>query len=208
MEINWPLLLPAVVLLFYPLDRLLPAYMKCRTIDALLDPAAKHRRKWWRWQPELWADVVRVAAATWFIDFALEPESGKMGWVVTLVIGFILAVGVCCQMRTRREEESVFAPLSYLLGVMLVLLPPTATAAIFVLEVAALAAFRSYVAFLLAGVVLTTGLTFLLGGDILTGVMLAGVHAVALMASFLMEGELVLPVRNRVRATVTPVTVR
>jgi hypothetical protein len=131
-----------------------------------------------------------------------------MRWVETVTIGLTLAVGVCCQMPTRRVEESVLAPLTFLLGAMLALLPLAAAAAVFVLAMAALLAFRSYVAFFLTGTGLTSGLTFLLGGDFLTGAMIAAIYLVPLLASFLLEGELVLPIRNRVEATKTPVIVR
>lgn len=208
MQITWSILLPAVVLLFYPIDRLLPAYMKCRTSDALTDPAAKHRRGWWRWQPELWADVVRVAVATWCVALAFTPEAAKARWIETLVVGALLAVGVCCQMPTRREDEAVLAPLTFLLGAMLALLPVTAAIAVFVLAMAAMLAFRSYVAFFLTGALLVTGLTYLLGGDVLMGLVVAAVHIIALMASFLIGGELVLPVRNRVEPKKISVPVR
>jgi len=202
------MLLAAVVLLFYPLDRLLPAYMKCRTSDALTDPAAKHRRKWWLWQPELWLDVLRVSVATWGVDLAIEPKMAGMRWAATVTIGLIVAVGVCFQIPTRREEHSVLAPLTYLLGVMLALLPLTAAVALFVLAMASMLAFRSFIAFFLTGILLTSGLTYLLGGDYLMGLMVLLVNLVALTASITMEGELVLPVRNRVDAKRTPVRVR
>lgn len=54
MEINWGIFLPALLLLLYPLDRLLPKRMKGRTCEYLTDPAVRHRHTWWRWQPELW----------------------------------------------------------------------------------------------------------------------------------------------------------
>ncbi len=198
MEINWGIFLASIILLLYPIDRLLPDYMKCRTGDALADPAVRHRRKWWLWQPELGLDALRVAIGTWFLNFASQAQSAKTQWTVTLVVGLILAVGICCQMPTRREDDfdSALASVSFLLGAMLALVPVTAALAVFMLAMSALLAFRSFAAFFLTGAVLTSGLTYLLGGDFPTGLMLAVIHLVPLLASLMMERGLVLPVRN------------
>lgn len=208
MQISWIILLPAAVVLLLPLDRLLPAYMKCRTSDALTDPAAKHRRGWWRWQPELWLDVLRVGGAVWFVAMALEAETVTARWIGTGVLGAILAVGACLQMPTRREHDCVLAPVTYVFGAMLALLPVGAALAVFTLAVAAMLAFRSYNAFFLCGVLLTSGLSYLLAGDHQMGLVLTVVQIVVLLAAVVMEGELVLPLRDRRKAKKTPVQVR
>lgn len=208
MEPHWSLLLPAALLACYPLDRLLPRYMKCRTSDALTDPAAKHRRGWWRWQPELWLDVVRVAVAAWLIDFAFQPETATERWIAALAVSVILAVGLCCQMWTRREEDSVLAPITFLTGTMLALLPPAAALAVFTLAITATLAFRSYIGFFVAGMGLTSGLTYLLGGGVESGLVVAVLNVVALMAGFLSRGEFVLPLRERSSPAKTPIRVR
>lgn len=187
--------MPALVLGTYPMERWLPRHMKYCTSDALMDPAAKRRRGWWLWQPCLWLDVARVAVAAWFIDFAFLTETDTQQWIATLIVGAILAVGMCCQLWTRREADSVLAPITYLTGIMVALLPVGAALAVFTLAVTAMIAFRTYLGFLVTGMMLTSGLTFLLGGEVESGLIVSFVHAVALMAGFLIRGEFVLPVR-------------
>lgn len=197
MEIFWGLLLPAVVLGCYPIDRWLPRHMKLCTSDALMDPAAKRRPGWWLWQPCLWLDVARVALAAWLIDFAFQPETETERWIAALSVGVILAAGACCQMRTRREEDSVLAPITFLTGAMLALLPVAAALAVLILALTAMVAVRSYIGFLTTGMVLTSGLTFLLGGEIESGLIVSFLNAVVLMGGFLTRGEFVLPITVR-----------
>ncbi len=196
MVINWGLFLPAFILLLYPLERLLPATMKCRSYENLVDPAFRHRRRWWRWQPELWMDVVRIAVGVWFVKFSITAVQAEAEKFVTPVLGLVLAMALCVQMFTRRKEDTVLAPLGYLLAVSLVLLPVPVALSVFALAVVAMGALQDFMAFFVAGAMAAAVLGYFLGGGMLTAALLAGLYFLPALISMMTRRKLLLAVRS------------
>jgi len=196
MLINWGLFLPALVLLLYPLERILPAKMKCRSYENLTDPAFRHRRRWWRWQPELWLDAVRIAAAAWFVKFSILPHEPGSKKIVALTLGLLLALGLCLQMFTRRKDDALLAPLGYVLGITLAFLPVPAALAVFAAAAVAMVAMQDFMAFFGAGALAAGVLGGFLGGGVQLAVILAAVFFLPVLISLMSRRKLMLAVRS------------
>jgi hypothetical protein len=195
MTITWGIFLPCVVLLYYPAERIFPTGQKLRTYSQLSDPAQRHRHAWWRWQPVLWADALRAAAATWLLDFSIAPEAGESRALAVVLLGGLLLVGLIPQMLTRRKPDAMFAPVGYVLAVLFVLLPLSAALPAAVLGIVGLSAIRDFTAFFIGGSLMSVLLGYLLGGSLVTSCLVAAVFALPVVVSAMFRCKLVLPVR-------------
>lgn len=124
--IHWTLLLPGMLLVLFPADRLLSAKVKLRTLESFrsLDDSP-HDRPWW-WVPTLWLDPVRAAAGTWMLLKALDLDTMGLAPVSTMPIALaagLLGPAVILQCGTARDPESLLAPIGFLSGLAAVLLP-------------------------------------------------------------------------------------
>lgn len=208
MLINWGLLLPAFILLAYPLDRVLPARMKCRSYDNLVDPAFRHRRRWWRWQPELWLDAVRIGVAAWFLKFSIEAETSVGAKLAILTLGALLVIGLGMQMITRRKEDTLLAPLGYVIAVTFVFLPPLAALSVFAMAVVALGAIQDLNAYFVGGAAAAAAMGYMFAGSITTTAMLAGVFFLPVMFGMLSGRKLLIAVRSAPHGEKIPTTLR
>jgi hypothetical protein len=195
MTIVWGIFLPSTVLLFYPAERIIPAGQKLRTYSQLSDPAQRHRHSWWRWQPVLWADALRIAAAVWLLDFSIIPEAGESRALAAVLLGCMLILALIPQMMTRRKEDAMFAPVGYVLAVLFVLLPLSAALPAAVLGVVGLMALRDFTAFVIGGGIMSVLLGYLLSGSLVTSCLVAAVFALPAVLSAMFRCKLVLPVR-------------
>jgi len=195
MTIAWGIFLPSVVLLFYPAERLLPTGQKLRTYSQLSDPAQRHRHSWWRWQPVLWADALRIAAAVWLLNFSIIPEAGESRALAVVLLGGLLIMALIPQMVTRRKPDAMFAPVGYVLALLFVLLPLSAALPAAVLGIVGLVAIRDFTAFFIGGAIMSALLGYLLGGSLVTACMVAAIFALPVVVSAMFRSKLVLPVQ-------------
>lgn len=208
MVFNWGLFLPALILLLYPLERILPAKMKCRSFENLTDPAFRHRRRWWRWQPELWLDVVRITVAAWFLKFSVVAENSEGGKLVTLILGAVLSVGLIMQMITRRKEDALLAPLGYVLGMTLAFLPVGPALAVFALAIVTLGAIQDFNAYFVGGSAAAAAMGYMFAGSITTTAMLTGIFFLPVLISMLTRRKLLLAVRSSAQSEKVPSPLR
>ncbi len=197
MIIEWGILLPAIVLLFYPADRILPLNLRLRTYGQLSDPARPHRHRWWLWQPALWADALRCGVSIWLVQFALTPLGGNGGRTPTVLLGGLLLVGVLPQMVTLRKPGTMFVPLGYVFAALFVLLPFAAALPAAILGAVGLMALREFSAIFIGGAIVTGVFGYLLGGSVTTVAILATVFALPVVVSTMFRCKLVLPVQSR-----------
>lgn len=197
MIIEWGILLPALVLLVYPADRILPQHLRLRTYGQLSDPAHTHRHRWWLWQPALWADAFRCAVALWLVDFALTPIGINTAAKPFVLLGGLLLVGVLPQMLTWRKAATMFAPLGYVFAALFVLLPFAAALPVAVLGIVGLMALREFTAIFLGGAIVTGVFGYLLGGSVTMVTIQACVFVLPVVVSTMFRCKLVLPVQSR-----------
>lgn len=153
MKIDWLLFVPALVLLFYPLDELLRGRVRMRDYERLSQERPKADDAWWR-QPLCWVDPFRAFAGAWLLRNAwtIEPPLPRLWFHVPLfatLAVLILALGV--QMHTRRDERVLYAPVGYSAGLVFAVLPAEIAVLVVVLAGACLMAFRGWSAFFLCG---------------------------------------------------------
>jgi len=204
MTIEWGILLPALVLLYYPADRILPQGMRLRSYGQLSDPARSHRNNWWLWQPALWADAVRCGVSIWLVRFALAPTGAEADARATAILGGLLLVGVLPQMVTARRAASLFAPVGYVFAALFVLLPFSAALPATVLGVVGLMALRDFGAIFLGGAVMTAVFGYLLGGTIPVVASVAATFILPVVVGAMFRCKLVLPIQSRAESVPVP----
>lgn len=193
MHIHWTLFVPALLLLFYPLDLWLTCHVRLRDFEYLSNGRRRGKHPWWR-QSWAWMDPLRAFAGAlalrhaWSFDGSLWHH---LPFVAVLVM-LILALGV--QMHTRREEV-LFAPVGFCAGLLFAVLPPQIAVLVLALAVTSLMAFRGWWAYFVAGS-LGAGLLGLviLRSDLWT---LAAVVLLVepFIVSWIIRRELLVPVR-------------
>jgi hypothetical protein len=197
MVIEWGFFLPALLMLFYPAERIFPASRRLRSYEQLTDPARSHRHWWWRWQPALWLDAVRIGLAVWLLNFSVTPVPGEPRSQVTAVLSGLLLLGLIPQMVTRRKDNAMFAPVGYVLATLCVMLPLTAVLPIAALGIVGLMALRDFTVIFLVGSISTVVLGYLLGAPLTTACMVAAVFALPVVVGAMFQCQLVLPVRSQ-----------
>jgi hypothetical protein len=145
---------PSLLLLFYPLEVFLPNLICMRELSHLdFSQASVRRRAPWSLQA-LWLDIIRAFFGGLLLREAWVVEHTKNWWVANfplLASLVILLLAIIAQMHTRRSRERFFAPVTFLAGIWLALLPlPVALLAITAGGVC-MAAFRSLSSFFFFG---------------------------------------------------------
>lgn len=155
MKINWLLFVPALLLLFYPLDHLLPGRIRLRSYESIRNDPLGARDAWWR-QPWIWINPLRSCAGGWLLHNAWTIEPPLPGfWRHLPFFGtlLVLALAMGVQMHTRRADDVLLAPVGYSAGIVFALLPPEIAVLVIMLAGACLMAFRSWSAFFFCGAV-------------------------------------------------------
>lgn len=122
MATHWLMLIPSLVLLFFPLDILLPKNFIMRELRSLdFDRTGEWRRVPWK-LPLLWLDVLRAFGGAWLLRHAWTAHAAS-GWnhAPVMASALILVVSFVAQMQTRRDADCFFAPLTHIVGLMLAL---------------------------------------------------------------------------------------
>ncbi len=155
MEIIWIRFVPALLLLFYPLDDFLRGKIRLRDYEAIRNDSMGAFTGWLR-QPSAWLDPVRAFFGAWLLRHAwvMEADAAVPGlWFHLPLFGtlLILTLALGVQMHTRRDTEALFAPLGYTGGIVFVLLPPEVAVLVIALAGVCLMAFRHWGAFFFFG---------------------------------------------------------
>lgn len=157
MNLNWWMFLPALLLVFCPLDAVLPKRLKFREFDHLdfgEDSWCRSVEAWWL--PTLWLDPLRAFAGAWLLRNAWvldEFLGGVARHAPVVVSALILAVALGVQLHTRRDRDMVFAPIGYVIGLWFGLLLAPVAALAMVVGVGCVVAFRSWSAFFVFGAI-------------------------------------------------------
>lgn len=196
MQIHWSLLIPALILLFYPLDMWLKRHVRLRDFEYMRNGRRRGRHAWWR-QSWVWMDPARAFTGAWVLRSAWtvdEPAGDSwynLPFIATLAV---LALALGCQMYTRRDEV-LFAPVGFCAGLLFVVMPPQIAVLVLTLALTCLMAFRGWSAYFVAG-----ALAAALLGVILMRLDLWIVAAVVLLiepfvVSWVAQRELLVPIR-------------
>lgn len=150
MTISWFLFLPAVVLLGFPSDRLIPQRSRLRTYEDVGGRAG--RGKFWFWVHPL--NVVRAFAGTWLLVQAvtLDPTATLTGFETLkplATIAGLLLIALMAQTITRRDADLALAPVFFMCGLFVAWLPWQISVSAIVLALASIRAFRSWSVFFL-----------------------------------------------------------
>jgi hypothetical protein len=202
MEINWGLFLPALMLLFYPLDNLLNGRARFRDYEGIANDHLDAILVWWR-QLWTWKDPLRGFVGAWALVHAFEIEPELLGlWQHAAHVGIllVLAVAVGVQMHTRRIADVVLAPIGFCAGLLFALMSPQVAILVIASAGACLMAFRGWPAFFLCGSVAAGVLGFLISGFHIEMIFAVVVMIEPLLLSMLFGRPLRLPVvRKRIR---------
>lgn len=203
MTIHWSLLVPGVLLLLFPADRLLSSRVELRSFDRFrsLENSPRHR-PWW-WVPALWLDPLRGFFGAFLLrnsfGVALDPwellPPAQYAWVVAL-----LALGIVCQIFTFRGEKGVIlAPMGYVAGVVVALTPWSVSLPVLVLAALGLFGLRQFHAFFSFGLAAVVLLGVVFRADFAWIAPAAGALALPVVAGFLAGSSMELPTRDSSR---------
>lgn len=163
MTILWPVLVPGVLLLLFPADRLLSARVELRSFESFNSLVNSPRHRPWWWVPALWLDPLRACFGTLLLKHALAltpaPWAEMPKAAYWTVVG-TLVLAVIAQMVTRREKDALLAPLGFLAGIAAALVPWHVALLALASAIAALFAFRNFPVFFVAGATVVAALGF------------------------------------------------
>ncbi len=198
MALNWIMFLPALLLLFYPLEVFLPSRSFCMRELGYIDfsqPSARRRGPWTF--PALWVDGVRAFLGVWLLRNAWTIESNR-DWlhnvpVITSIL--IISLSIVAQMHARHSRERFLTPVTYVIGLWLALLPLPAALVAVAAGGVCMVAFRSLSAFFFFGAstVVVFGYLALRAGS--WAMVAAAVGVMPYMVSMLGRRSLAVPVR-------------
>jgi hypothetical protein len=164
MTIHWSLLVPGLLLLWFPADRLLSRAVQLRSFDCFQSLERSRRHRPWWWVPVLWLDPGRGFLGSWLLmrAFALEEAPG-FSFVPVLPYGMavgVLILAVLIQTFSRREEGVLLAPIGFVVGLVLAITSWPVAAVGLTMGLVGLFAFREFHAFFAVSLVAVAVLGF------------------------------------------------
>lgn len=200
MTIQWTLFVPSVLLLLFPTDRLLSSNVELRSFDCFHRlGGVSHARPWW-WVLALWLDPLRGFAGTYLVREALAANHTQ--WEAVSKIAYaavvaLMALAVIVQTFTRRGDRGVLlAPLGFVAGVALALMPwPVALIGV-VTGLLGLFGFRQFYAYFAFGGIAIGVLGFILAAPGIWIVPAAGVFLLPVITGVVADCTLELPARK------------
>lgn len=163
--VDWTLFLPAIILLLFPADQMLPARVKLRSLGHFPLYRKTNRRPWW-WVAALWIDPLRGFGGSWLLVRALGLDTPwwsqmpKTGFGVLLGV---LAFAAISQIFTRRDPRVILAPVGFVCGASIGLLPGFAPFVGLATALIGMFAFRQFYAFFAIGLLVLPPLGLLFG---------------------------------------------
>jgi hypothetical protein len=199
--IHWGLFAPALLLLWFPADRLLSSTVRLRSLETFTTlERSPQRRPWW-WVPALWLDPMRALGGALLLKQALALDAPEMEWSLLPKTAYwmmngLLAIAVLIQMFTRRQEEVMLAPIGFVSGLVGVLVPWPVALIAFPMAIASIFAFRQLQAFFGIGFMMVGLLGFLLQSEVAWLATALGVLALPLAITLVTGSTLELPTRG------------
>ena len=189
--LHWAAGIPALLLLFYPIDALLPAGVQARSYEQVLAQRKEVGLRPWRWQVLWLLEPVRAFGAAWLFQRVLASNAETV-WPPAF--GIALACGVVLQLWTKREPLTAWAPMGFCAGLLFVILPWPFVIGAVVGGGAAVLWMRTWSAFFLAGAVVLAAMAIYppVRADAALG---AWLMALPLVARVLFQCRLVMPSR-------------
>ncbi len=171
---------------------------QCERLIRRFSETSRRRRRWWK-LPAVWIEPIRGYLIVVLLSKALttSPDATGRAHLLTLLATLaVLLVGVSLQMPSKRHKASLVAPVGYVGGILLAWLPFKIGPAAIALGAASALAFRYWEAgFLIGGVsCLAIGWCFVGACERLMAISLVFVWPV--IAAWLLQKRLVLPVRS------------
>jgi hypothetical protein len=199
MTIDWTQLLPGLLLLLYPADRLLSARVHLRSFESFMCLENSPRFRPWWWVPVLWLDPLRGYFGTWLLLRAFAME--ELDWTLLespfyWVLIVVLAAATLCQTLTRGDRDGLLAPIGFTTGIVAALLPLEVALIGLVAALMGLFAFRRFHAFFTVGLPMITLLTLLFQARPLWLAPALVVLAVPLLTGLFTSKTLEIPTRN------------
>lgn len=198
---HWDLLAPALLLLWFPADRLLSSSVRLRSLETFTTLERSPQRLPWWCVPALWLDPIRAFGGTLLLEQALALDLTDARWALLpkasySIVNAVLAIAVLIQMFTRRREEVMLAPIGFVGGVVAALVAWPVALIAFSMAIAGVFAFRQFHAFFWIGFVMVALLGFLLRSEIAWLATGLGVLALPLAATLVTGRTLELPTRG------------
>jgi hypothetical protein len=147
--LHWAVGIPALLVMFYPLDALLPAGVQQRSLEQVLAARSEVGLRPWRWQVLWLLEPVRAFGGAWLLQSVFQSNA-HTAWAPAFDIS--LACGVVLQLWTKRAPLTAWAPIGYCAGLVIFLLPWWAAPVVLVGGVAGMLWLRTWSGFFLAGV--------------------------------------------------------
>lgn len=161
--IQWPVFCVGMLVLLFPADRLLSSGVRLRTLESFHSlENSPHGRPWW-WVPVLWLDPLRALTGAWWLLRGLGLDvPGTPGLVAASIAGAVLASAAVIQCLTWRESDTLLAPIGFMGGLMLALLPLSVALPAIVLGALAMLAFHNFNLFFGVGTLVVVSLGLVL----------------------------------------------
>jgi hypothetical protein len=199
--IHWHLFAPALLLLWFPADRLLSSSVRLRSLETFTTLERSPERLPWWCVPALWMDPIRAFGGMLLLMQAFALDVSGAEWALLPKAGYsivnaVLAVAVLIQMFTRRREEVMLAPLGFVGGLVAALVPWPVALIAFPMAIATVFAFRQLHAFFAIGFVMVGLLGFLFKAEVAWLATALGLLALPLGAMLVTGFTLELPTRG------------
>ncbi len=198
-ETPW-LMLPAMLLLGFPLDVLLRGEVRFGQVDQMLQRGRKRRLGAWN-VLVLALDPVRAGVGAWWLAAGAAAAAVEVGnvesiWVEAAMVGAGALVGLAAQLHTRRDSEYLLAPVGFAAGLVAVLVSPAVAGIALLAAFGALAGMRSWEAFFFGAAASCVVGGFLLGEDALAIPLMVGAALLLpAVAGMLVGRQLMMPGR-------------
>lgn len=203
MTISWSLLVPGILLLFFPADRLLSSVVQLRSFDCFQSLENSTRNRPWWWVPAFWIDPLRGLSGGWLLKsgFGLDSIYWNLTSVPTYYVFLALLIfAIWLQTYTRRDDQVMLAPIGYIIGLVAVLASWPVALGGFLIGLTGLFAFRQFIGFFIMSFGAVALIGFVLGVEpmwLIPAVLSLGVPvAIAVMTGNSME----LPTRDASQA--------
>lgn len=199
MSMDWNLFVPGLLLLLLPADLFLSARVELRSFESFRTLHDSPRQRPWWWVPILWLDPLRGFTGVVLVRRALDLEARKWeflprapyAWLVALLV-----LAVVAQLCTRRDRETLLAPLGFVAGLATALTPLPVIVPAFLLACVALFGLRHYQAFFGVGAAMLVALGFAFRVEPAWFLPAAIAFVLPVIASLVTDRALALPTRG------------